>query len=358
MKKTAITLVSNHYNNDLEKIIETKDIELKELARKNAKHYAKSNQPDPAESGMAPYTGDVKAGYEELISYVYQYLQPGAHLPEAQMDGALVKEQGEKIDIEIKKLESQNKNDEYELGNYKPANLKSRIRNALIITAIISVGEIIFNTKAFQVIGDNLLFSLILSISLTVAVFAFSHIVALMYKNTEDRRKKIMLMAGSLAAATAVFIVLAFLRSEYVAKNDMSINPVFFIVINLFFFIVTALFSYYLLPSWKEISKNREMEKKHEVIETRKKEIERLKQEKENIREAFVERNKQRVKLAYYTEYTVERIKKKYQEAVQIFMSANLTFRTDRKVPVSFSEEIPPIEINNPVVLYQSIEKE
>ena len=358
MKNTATTIVSMGYKNELEKMIDQKDAKLKEMSRNKAKHNAKRNLPEPNKSGQTQiFTGDIKAGYEELISFIYQYNQPEAHLPESQMDGALAKEQIKKLDTEIKKLDDQNKDDERELGNQKPANLKPRIRNALLLTAIIGIGEIVFNTLAFQVIGDNLLFSLILSTSVTVAAFLLAHIAALQYKNAETQKKKYLIIGYSLLIASGVFVVMAYFRSEYMAKNDLSTNPITFFVLNISLFIVTALLSYYLMPSWKEITENQELEDMFEIIEKRKKEIERIEKEKNGINIVLVEKDKQRSRKAYDTEYTVNLIQKKYKEAVAIYKCENIDLRKDGKVPVCFSEKISPIEVNNPIIHYQLIKE-
>jgi hypothetical protein len=359
MRKAANIQVGSHYNSELDKIIEKKDAELKELARNNATHQAKNNLPDPNARGiLSVITEDIKAGYEELISLAYQHQQPAAHLPEAQMDGALAGEQNQKLDSEINKLHDLIRNKERELGKRKTVNLKQRIRNALLFTAIICLGEIVFNTMAFQTMGDNMLFCFLLSTSVTLAIFSLAHFAANQFKNTESRKKKIMVVAGSLLAASAVFIVLANLRSAYMAQNDILTNPVIFFVLNLILFIATALVSYQLMPSKKEIAENREIDKIHETIEKLKKEILVLELEKDDINRALTERNIERSRLAHYVEYTVARIIKKYQEALAIYKSENINTRTDGKIPVCFTEEIPPIKVNNSVINYQFIKEE
>jgi len=358
MRKAAKLSVSSHYNSELEKIIEKKDCELKELARNNSTHFAKNNLPDPKASGiLSVITEDIRAGYEELISLAYQYTQPSAHLPEAEMDGALAEEQNNKLDSEIRKRSDQINNKERELGNKKTINLKQRIRNAILFTAIICIGEIIFNTMAFQTMGDNMIFCFLLSLSVTVAVFSLAHFVAIQFKNTESPKRKIALVAGALLAATGVFVVLANLRSDYMAKNDILTNPVMFFVLNLILFIATAIMSYQLMPSKKEIADNREIDKIHETIEKLKKEILQLEQEKDSINRALIERNVERSRQAHYAEYTVEQIKKKYLKAIAIYKSENINVRTDGKIPVCFTEELSPIKVNNPVLHYQFIKE-
>src|SRR5580700_2255104 len=146
MQHISNVLASSYSNPELENNIRKKDTALKELARKNAIHFAKSNRPQPKGDNLEPYIGDIKSGYEDLAAYIHQYLQPITHLPELKMDAEWAKGKKKELESDIEKLEGQNHNDEYELGNYTPGNILSRIRTAVLITALIGMGEVVFNT--------------------------------------------------------------------------------------------------------------------------------------------------------------------------------------------------------------------
>src|ERR1035437_6873576 len=119
-----------------------------------------------------------------------------------------------------------------------------------IATLIISIGEIMFNTKSFQVTGENMLFALILSISVSFAVFVFSHIAPFLYKSRKTTFQRRLVLFGSLLFVTGLFTALAIFRSTYLANHDVHIDPFYFVIINLFFFVVSALLSFFVLPSW------------------------------------------------------------------------------------------------------------
>ena len=51
----------------------------------------------------------------------------------------------------------------------------------------------------------------------------------------------------------SVFTTLAIFRSTYLASRDVNINPFNFVILNLFFFIVSSLLSFFIVPSWTEI---------------------------------------------------------------------------------------------------------
>jgi hypothetical protein len=166
-----------------------------------------------------------------------------------------------------------------------------------------------------------------------------------MYKSAETKEKKIAVVLGSLILSTALFIAMAVLRSKLLEKQDMSISPVFFVIINMFFFIVSALLSYYLLPSWQEIVKHWNASKLLKAIAKRKEEITELKKEKETLKVKSIELTKAHLRMPVYAAYTIERIKKMYREAAELFKTVNLTYRTDRQMPDCFHDELPELDI-------------
>jgi len=348
MKNQSIAICTgNIYDPVMEDMMQKRDSELKELARKNAKHFAKKNLPTPANDNLSHYTGEIKAGYEKLATDVYYHLQPGAHFPEARIDADYFKEKVSILEKEITEKEAQNNNDEYELNGFDKSSIPGRIRWALISTLIITAGEIMFNTKAFQVTGENLLFALILSICISFAVFIFSHITSFLYKGAKNPLQGRLVIISSLILVTILFSALAIFRSSYLASHEVHINPIYFVIINLFFFIVSALLSFFVLPSWGEIKTNALHLKTFHAMKKRSKEIKQLKAEVEKIRTTIMERTKMRIRIAHHANYAADRIRKMYWETLEIFKTTNLTFRTDRKTPDCFGEVVEGPDIND-----------
>lgn len=347
MKTNALAIATAEHDPELEQFIQEKDAGLKELARKNAHHFAGRNLPGKEDTDLAPYTGDLKSGYEALGAKMLSHLQPHTHFPEAKMDADFLREKDKQLDIEIRKQEDQIKTHEYILGDFNPKVLKDRLRLMGIITIIIAIGEILFNTKAFQVTGENLLFAFILSISISVAVFVFSHLASFLVKAAQTKWKRRLIIASSLILVTGLFTALAIFRSRYLATHQIQINPLYFVVINLFFFIVSALLSFYLLPPWSEIKQNYAKLKLSDAIQKCKNAISLLKAEKERIKEVVLENTKYRVRISYYANYCAERIRKMYRESLDLFKSTNLVYRTDRCVPECFSHAVLDPEIES-----------
>jgi hypothetical protein len=338
MKSTEITIPTVQVDPAIESTIRKADAALKELAAKNAEHFAKRNLPAPVGDTLAHYTGELKSGYEKIAADVFQHLQPAAHFPEAKIDADFFREKDGSIDKEISEHEHQNQNDEYSLGNFNPGLITSRIRWAVIATLIITFGEIMFNTKALQVIGGSMILALILSISVSFAVFLFSHLVPFLYKAAKNKLQRWLVILISLFLITSLFTALAIFRTAYLASHDVYIKPIYFVVINLFFFVVSSLLSFFVLPTWQEIKQNAHKLKIHLAIGKRKKRIEQLKKEKEVIRQTISERTKHRIRVVHCANYSAERFRKMYQESIAIFKRTNLAYRTDRCTPDCFSQ--------------------
>ena len=350
MQHISNILAAGYSDLALENNINKKDAALKELARKNAIHFAKSNRPLPKGDSIEPYIGDIKSGYEELAAYIHQYLQPITHLPELKMDAEWAKGKKKELESEIEKLEGQNHNDEYALGNYAPGNIISRIRTAVLVTALIGMGEVVFNTQVFQVTGGNMLFALILSVAVSVAVFILTHLTPLLYKQTESRTKKTLILLGSLLLAIILFSAMAILRSVFLQQLNVVSAPGYFVVINVFFFIVASLLSYYIFPTLDELKQHFAMAKLTKTISKRCDDISGRKKELETLRADILQSTKTHIRAAYYAKYLVERSKKLYQEGLETFKSTNLSFRMDNQTPDCFYDDLPEADINHDTV--------
>jgi len=327
---------------ELENYIQTKHAELKDLARRKGRHFAKRNLPAAVGDFLAHYTEELKSGYEKLIAEVFKHLQPASHFPEAKIDHDAFKEKDGELDAKIEHLHHEIQNDEYALGDFHPDIFYNRIRWLAVVTLIFVSGEIIFNTMAFQVTGETMLIALILSISVSCVVTAFSHLVAFVYKMMKTAYQRRILVTASLLSVIGVFIVLAILRTRYLATHDVHISPVFFVIFNLFYFIVSTVLSFFALPTWAEVRQSFTGLKLYKAIHKRKQEIARLQQQKQILKEAHVERTKQHVRSVNEAKYLANEISKMYMEAVAIFKGENLAHRSDGRTPDCFSQQPPP----------------
>jgi len=346
--KTNQTLAVRTYQLDyqLEKKLESGHASILENSRKNAKHLASRNLPALVGDNLNNYTGEIKAGYEKLSAEVLQALQPAANLPEASIDAQYMKAKDTDLDKEIGELDHKNENDQYVLDDYNPKIIKRRIQIGLIITAIILFGEVLFNTKSFQVTGESLLFALLLSICISFAVYLLSHAVPLLYKWVRHTWQRRLVIILSLLLVTGLFTALAIFRSAYLEAHEIHIKPVYFVIINLFFFIVSTVVSFFVLPTWSEIRENSAKLKIYHEIEKRKEQIKDRKNQKAQIKDEVRDKTKERLRILYLANYVVKRIEKMYQEAIAAFKTTNMNFREDRKSPNCFNYPVEEMQVN------------
>ena len=346
MKTQAITIISKQNNPELENAIQKKDAEIKESVRMKAKHFGLQNLPEPIGDNLANFIGEIKSSYEKLAAFILHELQPIAHFPEAKIEAEHFREEVSKIDTEIQKKENQNRTDQFELGGFNPGIIPTKILGAFISSLIIYAGEVIYNTKSFQLIVENLLFAIGLSIAISFSVLVASHITAFQLKEAKTRLRKLTIIIFAFIVITVIFIILATLRSKYLAGHDVYLNPIYFVIINLFFFIISTLLSFYILPTWTEVKLELRHVKLQQIIKKRIQEIETLKNEKVKIGITILERTKYRIRVGYYTNYTLELVRKMYFEAIEIYKETNRIYRNDRKTPDCFSQIIsePNIE--------------
>ena len=330
----------------LERKIESEHNRILETSRKNALHLAEQNRPELRGDRLLPYINDQKAGYEKLVAEVHESIQPAANFPESKIDGDLYKLKCDEIDKSIQENERLNRDDKYHLGKYNPNGMIWRVVITIIITLLVYAGEAAFNTKAFLITGDNLLFALILSICLSFGVLVFAHISMNMVKIARTVIKRRFLVAGSFVLATCLFIALAIFRSRYLEAHQITVEPKYFVIINLFFFVVACLVSYYLMPTSKEFKDNEEKRKVHRRIENRIKENKLLLARKEKIQDTIAEVTKMRIRVAYLAKYVLNRVQKMFKESQAVFISTNLNFRKDGQCPTCFNDHVDDISID------------
>ena len=345
--ETQLTTITNHRIPAIEDLICNGEAEITQLAIKRAKHLAQSNQPAPTGDKLDPYIGEIRTASEKLAAKFAHQLQPAKHLPQGKMDIDIAEEKVATLLKEIEAKQKQNQNDLYEIDHFNPKSFQTILTWGSLLTGIIFIGEILFNTKAFLITGDNLLFALIISFSISVAVALAAHVAAFLYKKAKNAFQRRLVTFISLAIMTIVFLALSMLRTAYLEKHDVHISPVYFVIFNLFFFIISSVASFGILPGWEAVLKNLHDLRIYKGVQKRKKFIRKLNEEKEKIKEIIVEKSKLRLSIIYYAKYGSEWIHKIHKHGVEAFKSTNLTYRSDKKTPDCFSDVIPEPDIED-----------
>ncbi len=354
MKTKSLITYSAPLHPELENMIQKKDCELKEIARRNGKHFGKRNLPAAEGDTLASCTGELKTGYEQLGAEMFHHLQPQTNFPHAKMDADFTKAKEKQLDAEIKELADKNLHDEYELQNFQPGSLPLRAIVALGLSLIILSGEVFYNIKAFQLIVENMLSALWLSIGASTGVLIASHAAAFFYKMAKTKLQRWLIIIASLSLMSSVFYIIAVFRTDYLASHNVHINAIYFVIFNLFFFLVISFLSFFILPTWEEVKQQYHLLFLHKTIGKRKGVIKKLLKEKEAIQVEKHITEKERASIIYYANYQVERIRKMYAEAVGIFIGTNRIYRTDGQIPDFFLGSIPELDLGDITITFVS----
>lgn len=348
MKKKKIIKISSVHDKELESLIAEKDAEIKAIARKTGKILADRKLPNATGDQLLPHISEIKARYEKLCAIVYKRLQPAAHFPEVNTDVQSVGEHRKKAEDEIYHLNKQIENLNSELGEINVEGIYHSVRETKIKTTIIFLAEVFFNAMAFQVLGENLLFSFLIAIPVTLTIAEFSKLVALQYKKIQNKIKRRIFVAVSLLLVITLFFTLGYFRSQALGKEGFSLATLCFVIINLFIFLVSAFLHF-------KYSLTKEEKVRYHTYKKLKSEINNL---EKLISENDTELNEKAVhalQLAHYTENLIEELKKSYKEAVEIMKSTNIMLRPDRRVPDCFSDAIPELETHYEFKIYKPL---
>lgn len=348
MKTKAVTIsTGNIHHPEAEELLQKGGITLNESAKKSAVFFSKKNQPFAKSDNILNYIGEIKTGFEKLASEIIHLIQPSEKVQDSKIEAVYYKEKDQKLEDEIEVKKTQNQIDEDKLGDFVHSAIPLRIKFVLISSLILFLGDVFFNTKSFQVIGENLLYAFFISLIISAVLFFLSHLLPFLYKRAKNKIQRILVLIGSLLLILGVFYAMASLRTNYLASHDVKVSPLYFIIFNTAIFITATLISFFVLPSYMEFKENLLKLKLSAEIKKRKKEIEQLKQEREIIKDTILEKTKMRIKIAHHTNYAMERIRKMYYESAEIFKMTNLKYRTDGTVPHCFSDPIPELDIQD-----------
>jgi hypothetical protein len=347
MKKAKIIASGKAIDQTLEDRIQNRNKNVNELAIKNAIHHSVENRPHPEKDMLEAFTGELRTSYEMEASEIYHYVQPHSYFEEAQIEEISLKEKENNLALLTQEKLGQIKNLKYANDKKEEGSVIKRIWFTLLITFIINLGEIIYNSKSFQVTGESFLFSLFLSVIVSFSVFIFSHLVPFLYKIAKTTLQRRLLIWGSLAFASLVFWVMAILRTDYLANHDVHLSPLIFTLFNLFFFVVSSLVSFFMLPTWAELKEQTSRSKILKEIEILEKEVKQIQIERQKIDEERQENLKDCSRMKSYYNSLMDRLRKMYFETIELYKATNRTYRKDGIIPVCFSDVLPQPDIKD-----------
>ncbi len=355
---TKLQEISSIYSEKLEKLIAEISAEIKNYAKNLGASLAERNYPPAQGVTLASIVAGVKARFEKLAITACKELQSAIHFPEVNTERL-------KVDAQIKRgheltneLRYKNQNDETEQKKLNVSAIYNNVREMRAKTLLFFAAEAFFTSLSFQFFGENLLVSILIAIPFTMAVSEYAHLVAQQYRKYQvPLKRKIFLILATLFAAL-VFLGLSYFRSMALGKEGISIGTLFFVLVNIFIFLVAAFLHYRYSPTKEELLKFRAHKKLKDEIDKRDAEIKKIEQHMEELKDKLNEKAMLALQLDHYAKNTLEEIRMLYREAIAELKDTNLRLRTDKVDPKCFSEPTPELEINYDFNFYKSTSTE
>lgn len=351
--KNNLSEISNFHSEKLETIVAEESADIKIFAKNLGTSYAERHFPPASGVKLISVIGEIKARFEKLCITVCKELQSAIHFPEVNTDKISVEAENKKANDIVNKLRYKNQNTESEMKKLNIDGIYRNIREIRIKTALFFAAEALFTALSFQFFGENLLVSILIALPFTLAVSEYAHLVAMQYKKYQNSIKRRLFLLASILFASMVFFGLSYFRSQALGKEGFSIGTLFFVMINLFIFLVSAFLHYKYSMTKEEKIKYHTYKKLKEEIAQRDAEINQIWQHLSDLNAKLKEKAMLAFQLEHCAKNTIEEIRKHYEEAVEKLKSTNILLRNDNVFPECFSEPTPKLEVNYDFNLYK-----
>lgn len=344
--KNNLSDLKNFYNEEIEQMIKEEVKETNIIAKNLATNHADRQFPPVSGVKLSMIIEEIKARYEKLGISVCKKLQTAVNHPEVATDRLKVEAEIKKTNSTINEIENKRNQAEKEQKNLKIEGVYQNFREIRIKNILLFGAEVLFTSLSFQFFGENLLISILIAIPFTLAVSEYAHLVAVQYKKYTNVIKKRIFLLASILFASLVFFGLSYFRSQALGKEGVSVSTFFFVLINLFIFLVSAFLNY-------KYSMTKEEKVNYHIYKKLKKEKEKYDSKAEDLRQHISDMDNQlqdkgvlALHIEDFAKSSIKEIQKNFEETVGKFKSINLQLRNDNVIPECFSEATPKLDID------------
>ncbi len=343
MKLLLVKQKSAFSHEYIDALINTEAEKICKVAEAKGRHWGLQDMPSVQGDTIAPYLLDLKTKCEQLALQILQKLKPALHLPQGKIDADVADLHHKRLSGDIREMERHINLHRHDIASYSPAEIENRKRISNLLSFGIFIAEVVLNTQAFQVFGDNLIYCLLLACSVSLAVSFGAHFAGRQYKDAKTKIKRRIVLAVSFIGISIFSFVIASLRTMFLKRIGVDIDPLYFCIFNIVFFLMAAIASFYLFPTKEELDQNRVNLHKYKTL----KKLEKGKIAK--VKELLAHENTSTQNIHGHldktmeAEYAIERIKSVYAQAVAIFINANMLCR--KGIPDCFGYAPPPLDI-------------
>jgi hypothetical protein len=127
-----------------------------------------------------------------------------------------------------------------------------RWRLMMIIIGFLTLGELIFNYRSFQVISPNVALAMVLAFTIGLSLVFIAHFIAIRIRGLKQIWKQVLYSTISFILISTIFFYIAQLRLTYLSQVDLQPSEeshLSFIMLNLLFFSTALLISYIYSPT-------------------------------------------------------------------------------------------------------------
>lgn len=326
----------------LERELEAQHRQILRKAKIEGEHFAKSNRPRMRGDNIEPYVSALVSPYEGMAARIHLTVNAENHQAEAKMESDASEEKNKALSEKLQKTQTEKLKVEHEMQE-KDMSLEelpylAPKKSKIPIPLILGIVETAFGAAGFQLLGDNLLFAIVISAGITFALILLSkYLVEQLIENTQSSKRKAMLLAGASLIALMVFYILASLRSrQFVENADIPIQPIHLVFINVLFFVVTCVHYYSLYRTKAQRKRYQELMHYKKKLVGYAQEEHQLAGQIDALKKAKQDRTLIHMSKPGYIQWFIEQIRNWRAEAIETFKAANLAHRPDRQTPDCF----------------------
>lgn len=315
-----------------------------------AQELGEINKPEPNTQNGIPYIGEFRSEFQSLVLKSKE-----THQPEIEYQRKIEQDKNHEVEqeglhAELNEIDEKIriKNSEYNRCN-KTIIVKKRNWNLIKWPIyLIGLADIVIASSSFEIMAISFLGSFIIGVGLALALLFFSEKAPNLIRRGKTRLQKIGIITLMSSLVIAVFYSLALFRIIRLSDNlglfGAGLNPITFVLINYFIFVVITILSYFLKPTEEEQKTLHEIE----VLVKERKELENQRADIINSinisREKKLESTISSAQVLLYARNCELRILALYRASYDKFIATNLHHRRDHLVPIFFNDGPPPIQ--------------
>lgn len=278
------------------------------------------------------------------------------------------KEKIKELDIKITDTKTAKKDWEIYINSHKRTLLN------IIFLLLMFSGEAVFNVQAFYLLGSGRFETWLMALAIIIGLPYAAHSIGSWLK--EEKKSRIAKIIAFTVGIVVILLIIGIgwireeLLKETIKEMGFEISPMmsnfFFIITNLFLFVLLLMVEYRGAPSDQQKYKDSKTKLSHykEELSSLEKEKQGLNEELSNLqerlsnaKEKIVEMKIERIDLFKQYQSEIKEERNAWQQLIGLYRNENLLIRHDRTMPKIFAED-PTIKIDEAGDLAKDLDKQ